>query len=363
MNCCVSCFQYPTVTKFIIEKGKIGDCEFCGTKGIPIIQAKELYQLFEPLLNLYEPENEGIYPDLLGQTLAECMEEWEIFSDKLDFKNQNGLLDEMQFSGLSPKELSSVYFSSNLWGKKEDNIFATKNEEIWDTFANHIKRKRRFLPVTDDFETLIQPKDWLPQMLDATTFEANLDSIFYRARLGSFKIEQMVAPTHEKTKAGRINPVGIPYLYVSEQEKTAVAEIRPYPGSKVSVAKVKPIKSLKLADLTKFHAVTDPFIQDNLESRIRQNVLLNILNIEFSRPISPDDCEIEYIPTQYLAEVILNAGYDGIRYKSSVCTGGTNIVFFNPNDLEIQKEINLVKVKSIKIDYQPVEHYDELMFK
>ena len=69
-----------------------------------------------------------------------------------------------------------------------------------------------------------------------------------------------------------------------------------------------------------------------------------------ARPVDPDDSEIEYVPTQYLAEAILEIGYDGIRYRSAVRKGGTNFVFFEPDDLVIDPATCLVEVESIDLN-------------
>ena len=202
----------------------------------------------------------------------------------------------------------------------------------------------------------------MPELLDATALHVTVESVIFRARLGcvteGFKPpaalppEKMGAPPAEMAKRGRANPAGIAYLYVAEQEETAVAEIRPYVGAKVSIARAIPKDALKLADLTKVHCIPSPFGLTDLADRIRRNALLNILNEELARPVNPDESEVEYVPTQYLAEVILNAGFDGIRFKSAVSPGGTNVVFFKPADLEIQSDTRLVEILSVAIEYR-----------
>lgn len=79
--------------------------------------------------------------------------------------------------------------------------------------------------------------------------------------------------------------------------------------------------------------------------------MLNILNRELALPVSPEDSEVEYVPTQYLAEAILDLGYDGIRYRSAVRTGGANFVFFDPEALTIDPATRLVEVQSIEVTF------------
>jgi hypothetical protein len=168
----------------------------------------------------------------------------------------------------------------------------------------------------------------------------------------AFPPDKMGAPPPEMARRNPANPAGISYLHVAKEEPTAVAEIRTFVGAKISLCRARPKKNLKVADLTKQHMVGSPFGHKNLQSIVKRNALLNVLNEELARPVNPEDGEVEYVPTQYLAEVILNAGYDGIRYKSAVRPGGINFVFFQPDDLEIQPDTRLVEVRSIVVDYR-----------
>ncbi len=360
MKCCVQCFHDDDLVKFIERKGEVGNCEFCGGEQVNTIDAHDLGDIFEPLLELYEAAEEDTH---LGcETLAECLEEWELFSDKLETKDQNGLLDEIMYGDLRYKRRFEHHLSSDGWASTDDSLYSTRNEEIWNGFADHIKRKRRFLPKADEFEFLANPNDWLPEMLVASDLVLTPVSGFFRAREGyvrpqfghpmAFHADQMSAPPPELARRNRANPAGISYLYVAEEEPTAVAEIRTFVGAKISICQAHPKKDLKVADLTKFHGIGSPFGHSDLQSLVKRNALLNVLNDELARPVNPEANEVEYVPTQYLAEVILNAGYDGIRYKSAVRPGGTNLVFFRPDDLEIQQDTRLVEVLSIEVAYR-----------
>lgn len=360
MKCCTQCFQDDYLVKFIERKGEIGNCELCGGAQLKTIHAQDLGGIFEPLLELYEPAEEDTH---LGcESLAECLEEWEVFSEKLDKEQQNDLLDEIMYGAMRYKRRFENHLSSDGWASTDDSLFSTSNEEIWNGFADHIKRKRRFLPKADEFEFLANPADWLPEMLGAAELEITPKVEYFRAREGSvreglghlkaYPPDQMGAPTPEKARRNRASPAGISYLYVAEEEQTAVAEIRSFVGAKISICRVRPKQNLKIVDLTRIHGVVSPFEHHDLQSLVKRNALLNVLNEELARPVNPEDGEVEYVPTQYLAEVILNAGYDGIRYKSSVRPGGTNLVFFRPKDLEILPDTRLVEVLSIEVNYR-----------
>ncbi|NLH60025.1 MAG: RES family NAD+ phosphorylase, partial [Ignavibacteriales bacterium] len=135
---------------------------------------------------------------------------------------------------------------------------------------------------------------------------------------------------------GRANPIGIPYLYVASDAKTAIAELRPNKGEKLTVAKFIVMEDMKFADLCDPKVSISPFQlnDDNeLEQIYKNRPFLVRLSEELSKPIIPDDSKLEYLPTQYLCELVKQFGYNGIIYKSSV-SKGKNLVIFNDEKLQ-----------------------------
>jgi hypothetical protein len=57
------------------------------------------------------------------------------------------------------------------------------------------------------------------------------------------------------------------------------------------------------------------------------------LSYSFALPVDNED-EIEYLPTQYLAEYIKKSGFDGIKYDSSLSEGGINVALFDQTKAE-----------------------------
>jgi len=54
------------------------------------------------------------------------------------------------------------------------------------------------------------------------------------------------------------------------------------------------------------------------------------INAAFSRPVSPSESPMRYLPTQYLSEKLKTEGYDGIAYRSSLNKEGHNVALFDP---------------------------------
>lgn len=169
--------------------------------------------------------------------------------------------------------------------------------------------------------------------------------------------EESDAPPKDVTPAGRANPRNISYLYIAEDIKTAMMEVRPNVLQDVSVATVKILKNLRLFDF----CYVDP------EDEKGKSFDLSIISGMFSTPNFGG--EDNYYATQYLCEFIKELGFDGIRFYSSLNQNGKNIVLFDTNiqtntdykNYEIV-ESKVYSVTKLDLDYQliwPVEHPDE----
>ena len=66
----------------------------------------------------------------------------------------------------------------------------------------------------------------------------------------AFDPERMV-PKSEFVGDGRVNPGGIPCLYLASSKEVAVAEVRPWVGSYISLAQFKIMRNLVVVDCTK----------------------------------------------------------------------------------------------------------------
>ena len=109
-----------------------------------------------------------------------------------------------------------------------------------------------------------------------------------------------------------------------------------------------------MVDLTSVPVIPDPFScgEDTLAAMISRNAFLQCLNTALSVPVRREDADIEYVPTQYVAEVIKDAGYDGILYASSLAHGGKNTVLFDPALLTVNAATELVTVTEVSVTFE-----------
>jgi len=198
-----------------------------------------------------------------------------------------------------------------------------------------------------------------------------IKSILYRARNGfskkelpdgsiefhAYGPEDFKPPDKSKAKAGRLNPQGIAYCYLAQDDMTAVAEIKPWIRDWVSLGRFMVLRNQRVVDTTIDNKTPTPtqdvdwlkndypkFEQDELE---KYN--WGYLNWLFGKPISPQEGTLEYIATQYIAEVFKIYHWDGICYSSSF-TRNFNYVFFDDSSVKLI-ESELIDITKILYRY------------
>ncbi|GAA2849818.1 RES domain-containing protein [Aminobacter aminovorans] len=160
-------------------------------------------------------------------------------------------------------------------------------------------------------------------------------------------------PLPDRAGDGRVNPRGIPCLYMATNDATAVSEVRPAIGAYVTVAVMKCLRELKLIDCSVLAEKQFIYFKEPERAEMEEAVWSDI-NRAFSAPVDRSDDAAEYAPTQILSELFRSLGYDGVAYKSAFGEDGYNVAIFNIDDFEVGW-CRLFKVKDIthKIEQQP----------
>jgi RES domain-containing protein len=160
-------------------------------------------------------------------------------------------------------------------------------------------------------------------------------------------------PLPDRASDGRVNPRGIPCLYMATSDTTAVSEVRPAISAYVTIAAMKCLRELKLIDCSVL--AEKQFIHFKEPERAEMlDAVWSDIDRAFSAPADRSDDAAEYASTQILAELFRSLGYDGVAYKSAFGEDGYNIAIFNVDDFEVGW-CRLFKVKDIthRIEQQP----------
>jgi len=317
MYCCPNCFtDYFLRDRINALSTKIGTCSFCKNKAVKVIDPIGLFDNFEPLLDLYKIDPLGVKLDDLIQL------DWDVFY--LPSIDRQRLIKCIT----GDKALASRKYSP-IHKKDLDSI------DQWENFKKELKHNNRFFPNNAPLLTDILPfGKFIGKIYKKGTLK------LYRARINDsdklIKISKMGKPLPSVVSNGRANPVGIPYLYLASNPKTAISEVKPNKGEKVTVAEFEQLGTLELADLRDPKRTISPFLlNDEIEFELiyKNMPFLTLLGNELSKPIIPREATLEYLSSQYLCELIKHIGFHGIIYKSSI-SRGVNYVIFNDKKLK-----------------------------
>lgn len=179
-------------------------------------------------------------------------------------------------------------------------------------------------------------------------------SVLYRAR-GCEKNKpharaKMGAPPSALATAGRANPAGIAYLYLASNQKTAVSELRPHVGDSIAIGTFNLRRRLKVIDL-RSPIVGSPFRWGkDLPVVVRTMGFLRRLGNELSRPIGAGRRDSEYLPTQFLCELIKTMDFDGVLYASGL-GDGHNVALFDPS-VAMCSEVEEVCISGVDVTFK-----------
>ncbi|EHK65519.1 RES family NAD+ phosphorylase [Achromobacter arsenitoxydans] len=317
MKCCANCFTDPHLSAEWANLAEIEgeDCDYCGAVRVHVIDPRKLKDRFAPVAAIYAPDENG-------RPLIDCVQEdWRIFNvARLGQQGPRSLFGDI----LDDAELVRRPFAVSCRFERPGMHM------LWESLRDELIARNRYFPET---------------ALDEVRFGALLGFLkgrqiptkWYRARIQQadepYSLDAMGPPPKEITSVGRANPAGIPYLYLAENQNTAAAEIRPHTGDRVCVAEFDIPDGLKLVDLRAPRTMISPLDlgdEDRIASLKNDLPFLERLGEELTRPVIPTRVAIDYVPSQYLCELIKKLGWDGVVYRSSVGTG-MNMALFNPS--------------------------------
>lgn len=234
-------------------------------------------------------------------------------------------------------------------------------QSYW-TFSQEVTRGNRYIH-NDAI------KEFLSNVLDTSKAHVKIaspGSVFWRAQLGSEWLEETVdepiqlplsparmKPLQYEAAEGRVNPKGIPCLYLATDQETAMAEVRPWLHSDISVWQFKTVRELRLIDCSvhapkiggyRFVIFKEP------DKKAREKAVWADIDRAFSQPVTPSDKSSDYVPTQIIAELFKSNGFDGLLYKSSLADG-VNLALFDIDAATTGNYALVCRVEEIKFSF------------
>jgi hypothetical protein len=350
MNCCANCFIDREVIAFIeTNSTQVGNCDVCLKEDVPIIPASELLDIFQELILSYIPINgEEIQESKL---LYQHLYDWNLFNSSLKCDVIERLVKCIGGNlAVEEPDLFEKNTIPRVFSKSENVQLADDYNITWGKFKEEIKNTNRFF-IENQFGI-----ETFKDILASYRRLYQKGKLFFRAR-NSDKIglsaELMGRPPANKATPGRANPTGISYLYLANDIKTTLYEVRAAIYDYVTVAAfelVEPINIVSLRNAERF----SPFQLDDIEKYLLYEQFVRSLHNDLKKPLRRQDTELEYLPTQYLCELIKFLGYDGVEYSSSMNPSGFNIALFSDSKVKCVST-KVFEVKSINYNYTELE--------
>ena len=242
------------------------------------------------------------------------------------------------------------------------------NYKDWENFCNYLISENRYI-LNDKYKKLTEE---IVKLAKDRELFFEQDSIFWRARTSKglrvaddgeivsdrYTEEEISAPPNENAKDGRANPAKISYLYLAENLETAIAEVKPDIGDLITIASFSLKRKIRVVDITQ----GAPSLPEAVHSKNKESFshLWFGIKMYFQVPIKPQ-APTKYIPTQYIAELFKNNGYDGVKFDSVQKNGKFNLVLFEPSDAQLKhiQEKTIAEIEYVDL----IEYYKRILYK
>ncbi len=358
---CCDCVIDQELSQLVCRNLESNKCSYCGRTSKELIAAPFeilIERIYSSILNYYaDAQDIGISYDK-GWVFPET-ELWEVvgeFDPGWEEKFLNDIYDCIGY------DKYFVPHTKGDWGLSNP---ADTLRFGWDRFTSTILYKTRFLFLNepeDEHET--GRPDYIPvaSMLDAIGgLVKSLDLIktipisemAYRVRViknstvhGEFR--DVSVPPRDISSAGRMNPAGIPLLYVALDPETAKKETLYNDKARYSLATMSFVKELRVIDLSELPDPPSVFEIDKYD-QLHEIRFLRALQADISKRITKDGREhIDYVPTQVVSEYfrskfMLEDGnrVDGVLFSSSKIENGKNLALFCSTHEEVETCLKL----------------------
>lgn len=137
-------------------------------------------------------------------------------------------------------------------------------------------------------------------------------------------------PVHLALQSNRMNPPGIPLLYLASTAKTAVHETR---ATEARVGQWKAVRPLRVLDLRRLPRIPGYFSDTERNDRLALCFLHHFAS-DVMTPVARDQrVHVDYLPSQVVTEFFRDFDFDdgrldGIAYGSTVHAAGWNVALF-----------------------------------
>lgn len=331
---CKECFNDFEIRAQIENLGRRGDCPICGKKSTWIydseldLEDSEVEDYLISVLKIYHPESGLLdkFPEEGKDSIERhLLLDWNIFNVEESGIRQivQGLIENAL--DVDEKILAEKVGIPELYNDEYLEEHSIMGKYSWSDFRKCLRNENRFHSRYIQLEVL-------GEILKETEITIKKGTKFYRARKSNeqgFAKEEMGAPPSDKASPGRVNSKGISCLYLANKRETTVKEIRANAFDYVTIAAFSLIRDVRILDLSTI-THNSPFSShtDKVNYLINEKHLKNIER-DLAKPLTNQDSDLDYLPTQYISDFAKFIGYDGVKYISTFDKNSYNIALFD----------------------------------
>lgn len=355
MRICADCLKDEALKAAVDRATETpADCDYCGSNQ-PTLYIQNIALACDYVLkNMYRvtslDESVWLYERTpVGEPLANILERLVGACDDVIHDLELALLEHWR-----DDELGEGIYGDDPWFA-EGSEYETEYSAGWSEMEESLRYEARLLnprasellekvfgPVLDDRTNSGEPVviEMSPTSELSTLFRARVfqsDSALEKALAHP---ERFLGPPPEGLgAAGRMNARGVSVFYGATDQETALGEVRPPVGSKITIATFAALRPLRLLDLEKLSAVaerpyTSLFASGAIDKANRHSFLRKLTQ-SMVMPVMPESQDNGYLTTQAISDFLAThpkLNLDGIMFRSSQGASGTqhgmNVILF-----------------------------------
>ncbi|WP_321815176.1 MULTISPECIES: HEPN-associated N-terminal domain-containing protein [unclassified Paraburkholderia] len=346
---CSSCFADEDLRAWIRNEGGRRGCCACSRFDSPTADFDKLTQRIEECIRRYygRAVDQLGYCSAEGGYLGQHWGSWDMLA-KIDLilpRDHNGRL----FNAIAYSMVDEEWCDYDVGGLDLDDALRSS----WERFCETVKHERRFFfhATGHDDRDSLTPASLLSHIAGVSENigliqEIPVGTSLWRARTDLKKGKRFGAtdfgppPVEYALQSNRMNPAGIPMLYLASTIATALKETR---AVKAKVGRWRTSRPLRVLDLRTLPPVPSIFSDVYRAQRLTVSFLHSFAT-DIMKPVERDQrVHVDYLPSQVVTEFVRDYEFqdgtvDGIAYASTVHPHGWNIaLFLGPVDLGLEE--------------------------
>ncbi len=335
---CSSCFADEDLRAWIRKEGGPRGCSACNRFDSPTAKFYKVAKHIEECIGRYygRAVDQLMYCSAEGGYLGAHWDSWDMLEKiGLMLPRDDGTL----YSSIAQAMADEIWCDFDAGALDLDDALRTS----WQGFCETVKHKRRFFfhATGRDDQDSLTPASLLDHIAGVSQNiglikEISAGTAFWRARVdlpkgkGAGASDFGPPPVEHALQSNRMNPAGIPMLYLASTIATALKETR---KEAAKVGLWRATRPLRVLDLRALPPEPGMFSDAGRTTKLTLSFLHDFA-ADIMQPVDRDQrVHVDYLPSQVVTEFVRDYQFeggvvDGIAYASTVDRRGWNIALF-----------------------------------